>query len=93
MAAWFASGWVLDLILAAMALEAAVLGAMWRSSRVGVPPGALLPNLLSGMCLLLAMRAGLAGAWWGWISLPLLVAGIFHVGDLRGRWRRGKAIP
>ena len=88
MAGWIASGRVLDLILVAMALEGAALVALWRASRVGVPPGALLPNLLSGMCLLLAMRAGLGGAWWGWVSLPLLAAGALHAGDLRARWRK-----
>ncbi len=86
MAAWVASGRVLDVILLAMALEGAVLVALWQASRRGVRPGALLPNLLSGMCLLLAMRAGLGGAWWGWVALPLLAAGMLHVSDLRLRW-------
>ena len=87
MAAWIASGRVLDVILVAMALEGAALVALWRIAGRGVAPGALLPNLLSGMCLLLAMRAGLAGAWWGWVSLPLLCAGLLHATDLRARWR------
>ena len=81
-----ASGRVLDLIILGMALEGAVFVAVWRTSHRGVPPGDLLPNLFSGMCLLLAMRAALAGAWWGWISLPLLGALIFHINDLRRRW-------
>ena len=87
MASAIASGWVLDGILALMGAEAAVLAALWRAGRRGVPPGALLPNLLSGMCLLLAMRTALAGAWWGWISLPLLAAGVLHGVDLRRQWR------
>jgi hypothetical protein len=87
-AGWIMSGRVLDLILIGMALEGAVLVAVWRVSRRGVAPGALLPNLCSGMCLLVAMRTGLTGAWWGWVSLPLLGALLFHIGDLSGRWRR-----
>ncbi len=55
--------------------------------RRGVAPWDLLPNLASGACLLLAMRAGLGGAWWGWVSLPLLGALLLHGMDLRRRWR------
>lgn len=87
MSAWFANGRVLDLILLGMALEGASLTLLFRTRGQGVPPGALWPNLLSGMCLLLAMRAGLAEAWWGWVSLPLLGALAFHVADLRRLWR------
>lgn len=87
MSAWVASGRVLDLILLGMALEGASLTLLFRMRGRGVPPWALWPNLLSGMCLLLAMRAGLAEAWWGWVSLPLLGALAFHVTDLRRLWR------
>ena len=87
MADLVASGRVLDLILAAMSLEAAGLVLYRRRTGRGIPPGVVLPNLLSGMCLLLAMRAGLAGAWWGWVSLSLLAALAFHLADLRRAWR------
>lgn len=87
MAELFTSGRILDLILAGMALEAAGLAAYHRRTGRGVAPAALLPNLLSGMCLLLAMRAGLGGAWWVWVSLCLLGALVLHVADLRRIWR------
>ncbi len=87
MAAWVGSGRVLDAILVAMALEGAVLVALWRMSGRGVAPGALLPNLFSGMCLLGAMRVALAGGWWAWVSLLLLAAGLLHGADLWRRWR------
>ena len=90
MAAWIANGRVLDVILIGMALEAVALLTMWRAAGRGVAPSDLLPNLLSGMCLLLAMRAGLTGAWWGWVSLPLLGALAFHVTDLANRWRHSQ---
>ncbi len=80
-------GWVLNAIILGMALEGAVLVALWRASHRGVAPGELLPNLCAGACLLVAMRAGLAGAWWGWVSLALLAALAGHVIDLRRRWR------
>ena len=83
----FASGRVLDLILAGMALEAFGLAAYHRAAGRGVCPARLLPNLLSGMCLLLAMRVGAGGAWWGWVSLALLGALAFHLLDLARAWR------
>ena len=86
MAAWIASGRVLDVILVGMVLEGVVLAALWRRRRQGVAPGILLPNLLSGMCLLLAMRLGLAGAWFGWIGLALLGALACHVADVKRNW-------
>ena len=87
MAEWFASGRLLDAILVGMALEGVALVALWHIWQRGVRPSALLPNLCSGMCLLIAMRVGAnAGAWWGWISLPLLGALLGHVTDLRLRW-------
>jgi hypothetical protein len=88
MGAWVASGRVLDIILIGMGLEAVALVALWRIWHRGIRPRALLPNLCSGMCLLVAMRVGLSGAWWGWISLPLLGALLGHVADLRLRWMR-----
>jgi len=91
LSAWVASGRVLDLILLGMAFEGASLTLLFRTRGQGVQPGALWLNLLSGMCLLLAMRAGLAGAWWGWVSLPLLGALAFHVADLRRLWRTNPA--
>lgn len=86
MAELFASGRIFDLILAGMALEALGLISMYRAARRGVRPARLLPNLLSGMCLLLAMRAGVGGAWWGWVSAALLGALAFHLVDLKRAW-------
>ncbi len=86
MQAWFASGRVLDGIIALMAFEAAVLAWLWRRGR-GVPPQAMVLNLLSGMAMLLAWRVWLGGAWWGWVSLCLLLGGAFHAADLRRLWR------
>ena len=87
MKALLADGRVLDGILAGMGLEACVLVALYRWGGRGVAPVAVLPNLGSGMCLLLAMRLALGGAWWGWVSLALLSALCLHLGDLRRQWR------
>lgn len=87
MAALFASGRIVDLVLALTLCEAAALLAWHRRSGRGVPPREFLANLLSGACLLLALRVGLAGAWWGWIALALLAALVAHLTDLARRWR------
>ena len=56
-------------------------------TRTQAPLGRVLPNLVSGGFLLLAVRAALGGAWWGWVSLCLLAALIGHLEDLRRAWR------
>lgn len=87
MAELFASGRILDLILAGMVLEGVGLVAYHRMTGRGVAPGRLLPNLVSGGFLLLAMRALAGGAWWGWASACLLGALLAHLDDLRRAWR------
>jgi hypothetical protein len=87
MSALFASGHIVDAILILVVLEAALLAAWhWRTGR-GVAPAALAANLCSGGALLLAVRAALVGAWWGWVGAALLAALVAHLADLRGRWR------
>jgi hypothetical protein len=43
--------------------------------------------LLPGICLLLAVRAALAGAAWPWVPMTLAAALVAHLLDLRSRWR------
>lgn len=84
---WVGSGRVLDWLLLLVAAEAAALVLYHRRTGRGVAPHSVLLNLASGAFLLLAMRAGLGGAWWGWVSLCLGVAGLLHAADLRRLWR------
>jgi len=86
MTALFASGRIIDWILLGMVLEGCALAALHARTGRGVAPRALVPNLLSGMCVLLAMRLVLGGAWWGYASAALLAALLFHVADLAGKW-------
>jgi hypothetical protein len=83
----FASGRIIDWILAGMVLEGFALAALHGRTGRGVAPRVLFANLGSGMCVLLAMRLVLGGAWWGFASAALLFALIFHVVDLAGKWR------
>jgi hypothetical protein len=83
----FASGRVIDVVLAAVVIQAVVLVAFARRTGRGVPPASLLATLAAGGFLLVALRFALAGAWWGWIGLALLASLAAHVVDLRLRWR------
>jgi hypothetical protein len=65
-----------------------VLAVMHRRSGRGLAPGDFLPTMLSGLCLMFALRAGLTGAGWGWVAAGLLLSGVAHAVDLRRRWLR-----
>jgi hypothetical protein len=79
---------VLDLILLAMLLEGAGLVLLYRLRGRGIAPAALLPNLASGMCLILAMRLYASGVAWPFVSLALLGALGLHVIDVRAKWAK-----
>jgi hypothetical protein len=82
----FASGRIVDIVLAITAIEAVLLVAYHRRTGRGPAPADLFGNLLSGVCLMLALRAALVDAWWGWVALWLLAAFGAHLSDLRRRW-------
>ena len=75
--------WI-DVILALMVAEGAGLLA-WRRW-TGRGPRPILPNLLAGASLLLALRLALDGAAAAWIGVALLAGLAAHLADLRGRW-------
>jgi hypothetical protein len=81
----FASGRIVDLILALVVLEAVALAIWHRCTRRGVGLPAVLPNLCAGAALLLAVRAALVGAWWGWVAVALVAGLLAHLVDLRSR--------
>jgi hypothetical protein len=85
--ALFETGRIVDLLLALVILESAVLWAYRRASGRGVPTSALIANLASGACLLLALRAALSGAGWEWVAFWLAAALVAHLIDLRSRWQ------
>lgn len=88
MKALFGSGRVVDLILVLMVLEALALWAWRRRTGEGPPPAALLVTLGAGACLLLALRAALAGSGWEVVGIWLAVGLAAHLADLRTRWKR-----
>ena len=83
----FANGHIVDLILGLIVVEAAVVAVYHRKTGRGVGTADLVSNLLSGICLLLALRAAMVGASWMWIALALAASLVAHLADLRRRWR------
>lgn len=88
MPAWFASPRLIDLILAFTALEAAALLLWHRRTGRGLPPGSMARMLVPGVCLMLALRATLAGAALPWVPVALAAALVAHLADLAVRWHR-----
>jgi NhaP-type Na+/H+ or K+/H+ antiporter len=83
----FASGHVVDIVLAVMLLEAGLLLAYRHRTRHGPSAAELLSVLVPGVFLLLALRAALVGAGALLISACLLAALLAHVADIARRWR------
>jgi hypothetical protein len=81
------SGRIVDLILLLVVIEVVVLGVLRDRGGRGIGWRELLPNLLAGAALLLALRSAITGATWPWIATWLAAAGLAHVADLRIRWQ------
>lgn len=82
--------WVhaIDAILALTVLEAAGLWLYRRRTGRGPAPARVLPMLVAGFALLLAIRLALSGAAPVWFAAALALAGAAHLLDLKGRWPR-----
>jgi hypothetical protein len=83
----FASGRVIDCVLALMLIESAALLLLRQRGRRGLAPIEIAASLGAGAALLLALRAALVGSPWPWISLWLIAALAAHLFDLRLRWK------
>lgn len=88
MAALFASGHAVDIVLAVIAAEFVLL-----VTRFGWPPGRAMLRLLPGALMLLGLRAALVGAPWVWIALPVTASLPIHLLDLRAERPDGKRRP
>lgn len=87
MVAFLSGVHVVDLILIVVAAETAAITLYWRKTGRGIAPAQLLPNLLAGALLLLALRLALSNYAWPWYIACLALAGVANVVDLRQRWR------
>jgi hypothetical protein len=84
----FNSGFLVDLVLLLVLVEAGALVAYFLFKRKGIPLADLLPNLFAGAFLLLALRTVIVGGGWMVACACLAAAGLSHVIDLKRRWRR-----
>ncbi|MCU0790156.1 MAG: hypothetical protein MUE79_03745 [Nitratireductor sp.] len=91
MAVAFADGWIIDIILGLMALEAVALIALRRSLGRGPSPLEILASLAAGLCLLIALRTALTGGPWQLIAAALAASLVVHLTDMRLRWSRSSA--
>jgi hypothetical protein len=80
---------LIDLVIAMTLLEVLALGLYHRQTGRGIAPLDFLPSLAAGLALMLAVRAGVSGAGWMWVSAGLCAAGLAHAADVRRRWKRG----
>lgn len=78
---------LVDLVLLVSLLELA-----WLLLRRPATLRSLLPNLLAGLSLALALRLALGGAGLVWIAPCLIAAGVAHLLDLQAR-RAEQIIP
>jgi hypothetical protein len=79
---------LIDMVIVMTLCEVLLLGLYHRQTGRGVAPGDFMPSLVAGLALMLAVRAGISDAGWGWMSAALLCAGLAHMADLRRRWNR-----
>jgi hypothetical protein len=90
MAQLFTGTTLVDIVLVFMALETAILASRRLLTGQGIPVFDVFVLMLPGACLVLAMRAALAGAPWTILALCMAAALVTHVADL---WRRHARTP
>ena len=78
---------LVDAVIAFTLLECAALVVCHRFTGKGVPVRDFLANMVSGLCLMLALRCLASDAGGQWIAALLLAAGAAHGVDLWMRWK------
>ena len=88
LAQFFLSGRVVDVAIAITLLEGLALAAYHRATGRGVAPRNFAINMVSGLCLMLALRTALTGSSWMVVALFLSASGAVHAVDIWRRWQR-----
>jgi hypothetical protein len=83
----FYSGLITEIIVGLIVLEVAGLALYHRLTGRGPAPADTVIYLLSGLCLMLAVRAALIDAGWVWVAVWLTAGLVAHLLDLFRRWR------
>jgi len=81
---------LVDLVILFTLLECVVLVAYRRHTGKGVAGRDFIANMVSGLCLMLALRCAVQDAGSVWIALFLAAAGGAHGLDIWMRWRRSE---
>jgi hypothetical protein len=84
----FSNGQLVDAVIALTLLEGAALAAYHHTTGRGLTARDYALNLVSGLCLMLALRNALVQSGWVWVALCLSAAGLAHGADLVCRWQR-----
>ena len=79
---------LVDIAIAITVTEWFGLALYHRLTGRGLPAEAYAMNLLSGLCLMLALRCALQGQDWFWGAGCLAASGLAHLTYLRQRWQR-----
>jgi multisubunit Na+/H+ antiporter MnhB subunit len=85
---WVIGGGLIDTIITITLLEITALLLYHHQTKRGLKPRDYLLNVVSGLCLMLALRCALTGAAWYFISVWLLAAGLAHVADIALRFQQ-----
>ena len=78
---------VVDIAIGFITLETLLLWAFHKLTGCGLALADCVLTILSGACLMLALRCALTPEGWPGLALFLIAAGIAHGADLRTRWR------
>ena len=78
---------VVDIAIGFITLESLLLWVFHKWTGRGLALADCMLTILSGACLMLALRCALTPEGWPGMALFLIAAGIAHGADLRARWR------
>ena len=77
---------VVDIAIGFISLEALLLWAFHKWTGRGLALADCMLTIVSGACLMLALRCALTPGGWPGMALFLVAAGVAHGADLRSRW-------
>ena len=77
---------VVDIAIGFITLESLLLWAFHKFTGRGIALADCVLTIVSGVCLMLALRCALTPDGWPGMALFLIAAGIAHGADLRARW-------
>ena len=83
---WYASGTLVDGVIALTVVELLALWLFHKRTGRGLAPADYLLNGLAGLSLMTALRGALTSLW-GLVALGLVLAGAAHYADLVQRAR------